>query len=603
MRDHSINVVEELKPYVPPLVIRRLARSKVDSTQAAAERYSAAVLFVDITGYSALAEGLSHKRFEGVEELAAFLNQGFELLIQIVEEYGGEVTKFAGDALVAIWPVPQSMARVGIAARQRLSDHILLAAQCAFSIHERVTASLRSSDGESLLRLGIAAGDVYVVHLGGVFDRWEFLLSGEPMVQMSRAKDLALAGEVVIDPAAWSLIQDRCSAELNDANFANIKSVDSDVQRAEARKLVVHDSMAQHLRGYVPAAITRRLEAGYGAWLSEIRHLSIIFVKLPGYGTSITHPYATTVPEAQAVMRAMQRALYRFEGSINKFNVDDKGITLVAAMGLPPLAHEDDPSRAVLAALELQKVLDILDRPCAIGVSTGWTFCGPIGDQNRREYTIVGNSVNRAARLMQIAERRRSEAGLPSYVLCDEETYVDIGEEERDVPAQARSIVFERLTGVVLKGRKDAVTAYRPHLQRKVSVHPASYYRSRAFFVGRKVERRALKNYLRTLTQEDNYSATVIIEGEQGVGKSALIGEILRDASAYDIRTLTGAGEVSSQSKAYHAWRPIFEQIFRIDLRYDDIGSQRRKVMRKLPALPGEKGYPALALKLTPLLN
>ena len=49
--------------------------------------------------------------------------------------------------------------------------------------------------------------------------------------------------------------------------------------------------------------------------------------------------------QTHAVVRALQATLYRYEGSFNKLSVDEKGLTLVAALGLPPLAHEDDARR------------------------------------------------------------------------------------------------------------------------------------------------------------------------------------------------------------------------------------------------------------------
>lgn len=50
-------------------------------------------------------------------------------------------------------------------------------------------------------------------------------------------------------------------------------------------------------------------------------------------------------------MVAVQESVYEYEGSINKFLMDDKGSTLVAVYGLPPVGHADDPTRGVLAAL------------------------------------------------------------------------------------------------------------------------------------------------------------------------------------------------------------------------------------------------------------
>ncbi len=56
-------------------------------------------------------------------------------------------------------------------------------------------------------------------------------------------------------------------------------------------------------------------------------------------------------------MLEIQRSVYRWEGSINKLLVDDKGLLVLCAMGLPPMPHADDPVRAVGAALHLVEYL------------------------------------------------------------------------------------------------------------------------------------------------------------------------------------------------------------------------------------------------------
>ena len=601
--DSNINLAEELIPYIPPLVIRRLAKNTQRLSQAEAEIYSAAVLFVDIRGYSELAESFAEGEAEGSEELARFLNKYFDLLIRIITEHGGEVTKFAGDALLAIWPVPQDLARVGRAAREKLAQQVLSATQCARAIQKGSNELSRRDNSDSILRIGVAAGDVYAVHLGGILDRWEFLLSGEPMVQMSVAKDLGSSGDVVLSPEAWALVKDHCSGEYVGGRYAKINDVSKRSPDRNPASTQVQDDIVERMQSYVPAAITRRLKSGFGKWLSEIRYLTVLFVKLPGYGTSITHPYATTVPEAQAVMRAMQSSLYRLEGSINKFNVDDKGITLVAAMGIPPLSHRDDAKRAVQAALDMQRVLEALDRPCAIGVASGWVFCGPVGSDIRREYTVVGNSVNRAASLMQVAEELRLEANSPSYVLCDRETFEGITIGLGDFSIDGDQITFKRVSGVKLKGRRALVSAYNPQLRRMNLLLATDSSKKGPSLLGRLKELEIFTNHLRALTRSDTFLKVIVIEGEEGIGKSALLKEYLVDDAPRSVKVYEGRGEEFHQAESFHAWKPVFKDIFGIDAGVDDLGSQRRKVMRKLPILPGEKGFPALALRLTPLLN
>src|SRR5690606_33455801 len=141
------------------------------------------------------------------------------------------------------------------------------------------------------------------------------------------------------------------------------------------------------------------------------------------------------------VMQALQAALYRQEGSINKLNVDNKGITLVAALGLPPLAHEDDPRRGVQAAVEMQAALRDLGRPSAIGVTTGRVFCGSIGHARRREYTMVGDAVNLASRLMEAVDLRDRPDRWA--ILCDQATY----------QAARADFPFDALPPVAIKGK------------------------------------------------------------------------------------------------------------------------------------------------------
>src|SRR4029453_14538100 len=92
---------------------------------------------------------------------------------------------------------------------------------------------------------------------------------------------------------------------------------------------------------HLPRAMLASLVAGHEEWMAELRQITVVFANLPDLDHRIR------LDEAQEVMAALQSALYRYEGSINKLSVDEKGTTLVAALGLPPLAHEDDPARGV----------------------------------------------------------------------------------------------------------------------------------------------------------------------------------------------------------------------------------------------------------------
>ena len=163
------------------------------------------------------------------------------------------------------------------------------------------------------------------------------------------------------------------------------------------------------LREFVPAALEARLSAGGEGWLAEFRRATCVFVNLLG----VSYADQDAIEHLNAVIQAIQRVIHRYDGSIAKLVESDKGTVVFAAFGMPPRAHEDDPARGIRAALEIDEVVADHDLRSAIGVTTGTLFCGPIGGPERRDFAVVGDTVNLAARLMQAAT---------DDILCDAAT-------------------------------------------------------------------------------------------------------------------------------------------------------------------------------------
>lgn len=111
---------------------------------------------------------------------------------------------------------------------------------------------------------------------------------------------------------------------------------------------------------------------------------------------------------------------------------------MIAAFGVPPLAHEDDPVRGVKAALEIYTNLSAQNMENSIGVTSGKVFCGSVGSDVRQEYAMVGDIVNLSARLMVVAGKEKYG------VLCDSVTFEAID----------GKIEFEQMPAVMVKGEK-----------------------------------------------------------------------------------------------------------------------------------------------------
>jgi class 3 adenylate cyclase len=204
-----------LASFTPQRILRLANNDPASITVARVDRFPAAVLFADISGFTALTERLTAQGPSGAEDLTHVLNLYFGQMIDLIGEYGGDVVKFAGDALIALWPASDA---TGIVA------HVERIAQCSLVMQARLH-NQEVADGLRLsMKLAIGAGEVLWEHLGGVFDRWELLIAGQPLVQVGIANGHASPGDIVVSAEAWCLIAQAARHAIR--AYANREAID-----------------------------------------------------------------------------------------------------------------------------------------------------------------------------------------------------------------------------------------------------------------------------------------------------------------------------------------------------------------------------------------
>ncbi|MBK9928093.1 MAG: AAA family ATPase [Anaerolineales bacterium] len=549
-------LAEVLASYVPRLIQKRVALDPSPIESPVAEDIQAAVLFADISGFTRLTEQLAEAGPSGVEAIANILNEYFGQLINIVHHFGGDVVKFAGDAVIAVWNIASDTIPAGgngtadSVSRADQWQWTMRAAECALEIRARLS-NYKVENANLYLKLAISTGSITTAHVGGVFNRWEFLLTGNPLIEVGLANSLANSGDIIVTPSAWRLIRndgeaDPLEFELKEsiAQGGRLKSLNKPSSIFETpAKPMIPEGAEGSLRPYIPGAIINRLTAGQSSWIAELRRATVLFINLPDIDQK------TELADAQNVARLVQRSVYRYEGSINKINVDDKGITIVAAMGLPPFSHENDPARGLQAALMVRKELSSLKIRSNIGVATGRIFCGSIGNDSRREYTTIGNAVNLSARLMAVAGHQ--DELIDKYdvpILCDRATF----------DAAKDSVEFQVLPPQQVKGRSEPVEVFHPIDVKKSVIRPATE------MIGRQEEKALIANALQELAR-GTPQQTLIVQGEAGIGKSRLFEDLIRQAETLHVHMLTSTSDPIEKSNPYHVWRPIFNKIFDIE--------------------------------------
>jgi class 3 adenylate cyclase len=372
-----------IAPYVPALLLRDVLDHPHLLAEPISKRFPAAILFADVSGFTSLTEALSQESAEGVEELTRLLNVYLGRMIVLIEAEGGQVVKFGGDSVTGLFsgePLDRSTRR----AKQ--------AADRMQAIMAEFVDLLTSIGPVSLgLKIGLGAGEAVTVRVGDASHRrYEYFVAGSALEQALRAEGQAVANETRLSAEAHAVI---CPDGLRSLPAVPIGY--SAIRDARA----VEDS----LLCYLPRPIRGWLQQGLHDWAAVLHPMSVLFLGVRGLDYDLLESSA----QLAALYSMALEIIYRYEGTLARLSADDKGTVMLVLFGAPPFAHEDDPARAVRCALDVQSALaeqndQWLD--LAIGVATGRVYAGPVGGDTRREYTVMGNAVNLAARLAQGAD-------------------------------------------------------------------------------------------------------------------------------------------------------------------------------------------------------
>jgi len=266
---------------------------------------------------------------------------------------------------------------------------------------------------------------------------------------------------------------------------------------------------------YLPSRITEKIlqDPDRIHLEGEKRFVTVLFGDLSGF-TSLTEKLEDPEKIVEIVNRYFVRMLEiveKYGGDVDKF----LGDAIMVIFGAP-VAHKDDPERAVRAALEMIeaiKELGVVHTPkgdvqvnMSIGINTGEVVALNMGSDRRMEYTVMGDNVNLSARLEAVAN-----AG---EVIISDRTYRYV----KDV------FEFDKLQPVKVKGKEKPIQIYRVRGIKKKSE------KSYTFF-DREEETKVIKAYVsRSIQGKGNF---LNIFGESGVGKTSLILKALKDRKGF----------------------------------------------------------------------
>ncbi|MDX1415144.1 MAG: adenylate/guanylate cyclase domain-containing protein [Candidatus Promineifilaceae bacterium] len=288
---------------------------------------------------------------------------------------------------------------------------------------------------------------------------------------------------------------------------------------------------------------------------SERRFVTILFCDVVG---STAMGEWLDPEEWTEIMNGMYRHMIppvnRYGGTVARL----MGDALLALFGAP-LAHEDDPYRAIRAALDILEdlrpyqeqirtrltgealALEPTDLEVRIGINTGLAVVGQVGSGSKYEYTAMGDAVNLASRMEQTAA--------PGTVQIAHDTF-------EAVRARVESRPLEPL---LVKGKREPVQAYRVLGLRQGQESRQDYGRLQAPLTGRNQEMNELAGALSRL--QAGYGQVICLIGEGGIGKSRLVRELARLSRGFR----AGTNWYLTESYSFEASQPygLFQRLLR----------------------------------------
>lgn len=463
-----------------------------------------------------MSERLAKKGKVGAEEVTEVINNTFTDLLAVAYQVDGSLLKFGGDSLLLFFSG---------------EDHPLRASHAAGEMRKTLKRSgrIKTSAGPVSLNMtvGVNSG-AFQFFLVGDSHR-ELIITGPEATWTALMESAAEAGEILLSPTT--------ALQLDGSYLGKAK--------AGGRLLVgapqyptsgqfIPQNREIDASPFIPTVIRKHVAQGGGE--PEHRQVTVAFLHFGDIDELIT---SAGLQEAgtrlQQLISTVQEGLEEYGICFLATDIDKDGGKVILTAGAPE-ASENDEERMLRALRQMVRVDCGLD--LRAGVHRGHVFAAAIGPAYRRTYTVMGDAVNTAARVMSKAGS--GEIFATSEVLNLSDTIFEVAE----IPPFS------------VKGKAEPIVAFR--LGDPVGVRRVAHKLLPLF--GRDTEMDLL-----LAGAEEARSGTamvVLVTGNSGIGKTRLIEELRQTA---DLESLVGVCEQYEQTTPYFVVRQLLQSVLGID--------------------------------------
>lgn len=418
---------------------RQISINKLKPGQVKTEWQHGTMMFTDLAGFTKLMEANASKGRDGAENLLKQLTKYFSEMIGIISKSGGELVEFTGDAMLVIFRKTEKNNDTPRAVRAGL--------RMQRAMKEFAEIETPSGIVNLKMRIGIHSGRFLTADIGTP-RRMEHVLLGRDVQQAKLTESNGKNERVNLSQKAYERVVNEFNTEEGNPGYHLVIDDLSDEKLGEYEITPVGRRMASNvlltrdknevltnimellnsiepMASYIPAPVLSLLveSAADRKIPPDFPQPTIMFVNfiglpesadraLPGEETKLALNFSRAFSLINAAVESRG-------GVLKKVTYHLAGSDIVIYFGVPT-AHTNDELRAASAALAIREIIENINlkaptignvQPniyCQIGINTGPAFVAEIGEpRGRREYNVLGDTVNTAARLMNRAEKNQ----------------------------------------------------------------------------------------------------------------------------------------------------------------------------------------------------
>jgi class 3 adenylate cyclase/tetratricopeptide (TPR) repeat protein len=529
--------------YVPRVLVESVAR---DPGRASPwhERIQGTLLMGDVSGFTAMSELLAKAGKEGAEWLTDIINSFFGSMLGVAREFGGDTMTFGGDAVLLLF---------------RGDDHARRACAAALAMLDATEKLPAYKVGSHRVRLGMSmgahSGEFFLGSAGLAESHLQCLLFGPGAARTCMAEAAANSGELLVTQETAAALAGAGSAEASDG-FFRVLGVPRTADSGPAVD-VDPTSVLPHLLQYLPPQVAAGLAAAAHPHEPESDHrkVCVAFINIMGVDELLESEGAQAVlRDLHGYVAAVVRLADRYGGCLISNDVYTHGLKLIVGFGAP-VAHEHDTANALRMVAALRREAESRDLRLAhrAGVNVGFVFAGDVGPTYRRQYTVMGDAVNLAARLMSAASAGK--------------TYVS----RATLEEAGTGFATEELPPISVKGKQAPirVCALTGECAENEVADGANT------LVGRDGEARALERAAEEA--HSGHGKVAVIRGEPGIGKSRLTQGLRQALEAREWVILLGGCQAHTSGQPFAPWTTVLHTLLGVDAG-DDADTKGRRI-------------------------